>query len=174
MSVSFSKYYLATHTETSCIKFSTSEVRAAPFVSCPTGRQKGHPIQHHQHPHSTCRSSFEVQFMPSVTSHTCEGQQSPSLGPSTSKRLPRVQSRGSNEPGTRPACASWVLLWEGHRSEVSAGTAVVHPSKQHSTKCCCAELPAAQAFPKHTERCWVLFGLRLNTNGTQVAGYPKM
>lgn len=103
MSVSFSNY-LATHTQGSCIKFPTSEVRAAsPLVSCPTGRQKGQPAQHHQHLHSTCRCSSEGQFTPSVTSHAHEGQRSPSLGPSTSKRLHRAQSRGSTEPGTRSA-----------------------------------------------------------------------
>lgn len=58
--------------------------------------------------------------------------------------------------------------------KVSAGRAVVHPSELHSTKCCCAQLPGAQTFPEHTERCSVLFGLRLSTSGPQVAGYPKM
>lgn len=179
MSVSFSNY-LATHTQGSCIKFPTSEVRAAsPFVSCPTGRQKGHPVQHHQHLHSTCRCSSEGPVH--ALSHLPCPWRPAEPQPWTIYQQKTAQSSEQRQHWARhKICLSQPIVPMGRAQvaqdplKVSAGRAVVHPSEQHSTKCCCAQLPGAQTFPEHTERCSVLFGLRLNTSGPQVAGYPKM
>lgn len=113
--------------------------------------------------------------MPSVTSHAREGQWSPSLGPPSSERLPRVQSRGSrarHQELPMPAECSH-----------GKGTGSPGPFRGECRDSSCVNstpqmllCPAsgARTFPEHSERCLVSFGLWLNISGMQVAGNPKM
>lgn len=143
---------------------------ASPLLSCPTGRQKGHPTlsapsQHLQVPFS--RPVFALCHLPCLWMPVV-----PQPWAMYQQKTAWVQSRGSR--ATHQICPCQPSAPMGRVQvaqdpyEVSAGTAAVHPREQHPTDAAvhsfrCLDVP--QAHRKMLGFIWSLIKYKWHAGG---------